>query len=86
MHHTAWSTDLENFLHSCPCSTLDVRELLAGHSEIPTCRPPNYPGWRREEDKWEVWWWSRKWGVIIDEAALKTYTHLTRVCKPPTGI
>ena len=41
MHHTAWSTDLENVLHACPRSPLDIRELLADHSDIPTHRPPH---------------------------------------------
>lgn len=78
MHHTAWSTDLENFLHSCPRSPLDVRELLADHSEIPIHQPPSIQagvGRKASEGVWEMRGgvgWNRKWGLIIDDAALKT--------------
>lgn len=40
MHHTAWSTDLETSRIPGPAAP-NARQLLAGHSEIPTHRPPS---------------------------------------------
>lgn len=78
MPHTAWSTDLENFLHSCPGSPLDVTDWLADHSEIPTQQPSSIHAGGGRKASEGVWGlrggvgWNRKWGLIIDGAALKT--------------
>lgn len=83
LEHRPW-----DFPHACPCGPEGWGDVSPSPwNPFPSIGPQAS---LLEKGKRQVGGvgWSREWGLIIDKAALKTYTqaHLTRASKPPAWI